>query len=82
METTTTTYSDELTDYDRNRLADLASSIQYKDTASPGIGRYEFYRRRGYAPAEAYSYAEAWCRNAVDQRSRRLAHDTGAEGWV
>lgn len=75
-------FDDELDTVDKDRLRAASSSIQYRGVRAPGIVRYSFYRRKGYCAADALHYALVWCANAVEQRARRLAHDTGAENWL
>lgn len=76
-----TDYTTELTTTQRRDLEAAAATLQYRDYECPGLARYSFYRRKGHSRIEAVRYALAWCRNAVEQKARRLAHDTGAEGW-
>jgi hypothetical protein len=72
----------ELTSVDRERLAEAASGIDAGfGAANPGVLRYVFYRRKGYTPEGALSFAMAWAHNAVEQKRRRLSHETGAEDW-
>lgn len=77
----TADYTVELTATDKDRLRAASAPLSYGDRA-PGIERYCFYRRKGYSRSEALLFAFAWCRNAVEQKARRLAHDTGAENWL
>ena len=80
---TTTNYRHELTDFDRDRLSAAAAGTDagYGAVGGPGVDRYAFYRRHGHSIKDSLAYALAWAKNAVEQYERRLAHDTGAEGW-
>lgn len=72
----------ELSSADRDRLAAASAGIDAGfGSESPGVLRYVFYRRKGYTPEGALSFAMAWSHNSVEQYERRLGHDTGAEGW-
>lgn len=73
---TTTEYR--LTDWDQGRLA-AASKDLYDSWAAEK--RVDFYLRRGYCLADSIEYAIVWALNMAEQAARRVAHDTGAEGW-
>lgn len=77
----------------KKRYDDELDAVQQEDLkrASRGIGyrgyefaeyRYSFYRRKGYDRADAFRYAMAWSRNMSEQKQGRLAHGTGAVGWL
>ena len=72
---------DELTEDEWRQLSDAANGLVWKDS-DPGASRYGHYRRQGYSREESLSYALAWCCNAIDQKRRRLGHETGAENSV
>lgn len=76
------TATTELSAYDREQLND--ASLGHYDTGSgqsAGVTRYNFYRRKGYSVEDSVSFALNWLRNAKEQYDRRLAHETGAQGW-
>lgn len=77
----TTDYTEELTAADRSRLGDAARKWGDFDPRGAGVTRYCFYRRRGYAKADAMVFTFAYLRNVIEQYERCLSHDTGAEGW-
>lgn len=75
-------YGMELSTVDSDRLSAAAAGIDAGfGVVEPGLRRYIYYRRKGYTPGDALSFAIAWSHNAVDQFERRLSHETGAEGW-
>ena len=81
MEVMDNDYTDELSDFDKSRLASAAADLGDFGAVCPGVTRYNFYRRHGHRVEDALLCALAWCRNSVEQANRRLSHETGAEGW-
>jgi hypothetical protein len=72
----TTSYEDELNHVDYEALVKASRNLWFG--ANPaGVDRYSFYRRKGYSPDDALSYALAWSRNATEQAARRKSHETG-----
>jgi hypothetical protein len=68
---------EELDCVDRETLVKAGLPLGDWGYDAPGETRYDFYRRRGHNPADALSYALAWCHNAVEQAARRKDHLTG-----
>jgi len=66
-----------LTDYDRERIDEACTAIPNRWA----VARFWRYVRQGFDAAESMRYTLCWIRNMTEQKARRLAHDTGAEGW-
>lgn len=72
----------ELTEWQRGELSAAAEGLFHRSgMMCQGLSRFNTYRRWGLTTVEAFEAALAWCRNSVEQYTRRLSHDTGAEGW-
>ncbi len=76
-----TDYSDELTRFEQRRLDDAVRKAGAYDRGNTIDARYSFYRRKGFNKADSLAFTLCFIRNTGEQAERRLAHDTGAQGW-